>query len=188
MCTTLQRAATRPQHEDDMSLVSQQRAMATTLHDILPVLERACAPYRNEPGNLLPILQAVQNELGFIPPLAVPWLAQQLQRSRAEIQGVISFYHDFRQEPPADLTLRICMAESCLAMGAQALHDYACVHLNPSASPTGQAAAACAKQVQTVYCLGLCAQSPCVELNGKPYTHVSKERLEQLLNVTGGMP
>lgn len=170
-----------------MSLVSQQRAMATTLHDILPVLERACAPYRNEPGNLLPILQAVQNELGFIPPSSVPWLAQQLQRSRAEIQGVISFYHDFRQEPPADLTLRVCMAESCLAMGAQALHDHACARLNPGASAAGQAAAARPAQVQTVYCLGLCGQSPSVELNGKPYTRVSKERLEQLLNAARGV-
>lgn len=163
-----------------MSFVPGRDNTGTPLSELHASLELALQPWRGEPGNLLPVLHAVQKQLGYIPQEAVPWLASQLQRSRAEIQGVISFYHDFRQTPPAPVRVQVCMAESCLAMGARTLHEHACRRLdgaNTQACGAGQHDA-----VQKVYCLGLCAQSPVVAINGMQHARMTPEKLDCLLD------
>lgn len=163
-----------------MSFVPGRDDAGTPLSELHASLEQALQPWRDEPGNLLPVLHAVQKQLGYIPQEAVPWLASQLQRSRAEIQGVISFYHDFRQTPPAPVQVQVCMAESCLAMGARTLHQHAGKRLGVAA--TQARGAGQHDPVQKVYCLGLCAQSPAVAINGVQYARMTPERLDDLLS------
>lgn len=163
-----------------MSFAPDRNDAGTPLRELHASLEQAVQPWRNEPGNLLPVLHAVQNLLGHIPNEAVTWLAAQLQRSRAEVQGVISFYHDFRQTPPPPVQVQVCMAESCLAMGAQALYQHACEGLN--AATTNARNADQHDPVQKVYCLGLCAQSPAVAINGVQHVRMTPEKLDCLLS------
>lgn len=120
-----------------------------------------------QPGALLPVLHAIRDELGHIPRPAVAQVAEALNLSRADVHGVVSFYHDFRHDPgPA---LRVCMGEACQSMGATAL----------LASATERLGERC----EAVYCLGLCACAPSVDLGGGDYRgRMSKEALEELLN------
>ena len=85
----------------------------------------AVASNKDKPGALLPILHGIQDTLGYIPSEAVPVIAGALNLSRAEVHGVITFYHYFRQTPPGQHTLQICQAESCQSMGSKALTDHA---------------------------------------------------------------
>jgi len=127
---------------------------------------------------LLPILHGVQHELGYIPPEAVPRIALALNLSRAEVFGVVSFYHDFRDTPPGRHVLKICRAESCQAVGAESLVTQATGRLRvewEATSADGHVT------VEPVYCLGLCALSPAVTLNGQVHGRVTPERMDQLL-------
>lgn len=146
----------------------------------LQALER----YEGQPGNLLPILHAIQHALGCIPALAVPVLAKALQRSRAEIQGVISFYPHFREKPAGAVMLEVCRAESCQAMGGNALAEHARQQLGCNFDDT---TANGAVTLQAVYCLGLCAQSPAVMINGQPHARMTPEKLDRLLQAEEGV-
>ncbi|WP_019936880.1 formate dehydrogenase subunit gamma [Bordetella sp. FB-8] len=140
---------------------------------------------RDKPGALLPILHAVQHELGHIPPDAVPEIAAALNLSRAEVHGVITFYPHFRSEPGARHTLEVCRAESCQAMGAEALAGHARARLGcdfHAVSADGAFA------LEPVYCLGLCAQSPAVMLDGQPHARVTAARLDRLLEAARTAP
>lgn len=139
----------------------------------------ALARHQHRPGALLPVLHDIQDALGYIPPACVPLLSVALNRSRAEIHGVISFYAHFRQTPAAPVKLEICRAEACQAMGAQALAEHAVRTLGchfESTSPDQQV------DLEPVYCLGLCAQSPAVALNGQPYARMTPDKLDRLLD------
>jgi len=141
-------------------------------------LRQALDAYSGQPGNLLPILHELQRCLGCIPDSVVPSLAQALQLSRAEIHGVISFYPLFRTEPAAPTVLEICRAESCQAMGAQALIAHARQRLGcdfHENSRDGQVT------LEPVYCLGLCAQSPAVMVNGEAHARMTPAKLDRLL-------
>jgi formate dehydrogenase subunit gamma len=118
------------------------------------ILEPILAAWRDRPGALLPVLHAVQDALGHVPPEAVPAIAAALNLSRAEIHGVISYYHHFRQEPPGRHVVRVCCAEACQAAGAEALAEHA------QARCAGSAVT-----VEPVYCLGLCACGPAVQID-----------------------
>lgn len=118
--------------------------------------------WRGVPGNLLPILHDVQNALGYVPPDSVPQLASALNLSRAEVHGVISFYHDFRQKPGGRRTLKICQAESCQAMGSRQLTADLEAELN---CKLGETTADGAVTLDAVYCLGMCACSPAVMID-----------------------
>lgn len=145
---------------------------------------QAVQRYVGQQGNLLPILHAVQDTLGFVPVAAVPVLARALQLSRAEIQGVISFYPHFRQQPAGAVVLQVCRAESCQAMGGVALADHARQRL---ACDFHSTTANGAVTLEPVYCLGLCAQSPAVMVNGKPYARMTPEKLDRLLQDEGSI-
>ena len=117
-------------------------------------LEPILAAHRERAGALLPVLHAVQDVLGHIPAAAVPSIAKALNLSRAEVHGVIGYYHHFRQEPPASRVVRVCCAEACQAVGAEALADHArarCADAGVTLEP--------------VYCLGLCACGPAVQVD-----------------------
>lgn len=89
------------------------------------VVRRVAARHRGERGALLPVLHAVQAELGHVPQEAIPVLADEFNLSRADVHGVVTFYHDFRREPAGRTTVRICRAEACQALGANSLVGYA---------------------------------------------------------------
>lgn len=149
------------------------------------ITRQAIAHYEGVRGNLLPILHAIQHALGCIPASAVPVLAQALQLSRAEVHGVIRFYPHFRQTPAAPVRLEICRAESCQAMGANALADHARQRLAcgfNETSPDGKVT------LEPVYCLGLCAQSPAIMINGQPHARVTPQKLDRLLGAQGCRP
>jgi formate dehydrogenase subunit gamma len=137
------------------------------------------AQHAGQPGALMPILHAVQQALGFIPPALVSDIAESLNLSRAEVHGVISYYHYFRSEPAGRHVLEVCRAESCQAMGSEALWAHACAHLGLPTS--GGTTADDAVTLQPVYCLGLCAQSPNVALDGQPRARMTAARLNGLV-------
>jgi formate dehydrogenase subunit gamma len=139
------------------------------------MLERVAAIaacWREVPGPLLELLHEVQETLGFIPPAGVPVIASALNLSRAEVHGVVSFYHYFRTTPPGRHVVRICEAEACLACGAGGATRHAAAKLGQS-SGVG---------VETVYCLGLCACAPAVMINGNVHGRITRERLDELLD------
>ena len=132
-----------------------------------------------EPGALLPVLHALQQEFGFIDrDLAVPIVADVLNISRAEVVGTISFYHDFREAPPGRHVLKMCRAEACQAMGAEALIAHAEAWLG---ARLGETTADRRVSMDAVYCLGNCALSPAVMLDGHLHGRVTPSRLEHLV-------
>jgi len=136
----------------------------------------AVAAHRGERGPLLPILHAVQHELGCVPADAVPVLAEELNLSRAEVHGVLTFYQDFRAEPANRATVRVCRAEACQAVGAEQVYGYA----------RDLAASAPAElTVDQVFCLGNCALGPSAEVNGRLHGRVDPARLRVLLTPAG---
>jgi formate dehydrogenase subunit gamma len=122
------------------------------------------------PGALLPILHALQEEFGYIDSAATPMIASALNLSQAEVHGVISFYHDFRHEPAGRHVMRICRAESCQAMGCDALVQHVEKRLGVT---LGETTPDQSLTVEQVFCLGNCALSPAVLMDGEPYGRVS---------------
>jgi formate dehydrogenase subunit gamma len=141
-------------------------------------ISRIVSALKEKPGALMPILRRVQDELGYIPSEAVPIIAKELNLTRADVHGVITFYHDFRSTRPGQHVLKICQAESCQAMGSVALTAYAKQHLGVDFHQTT------ADQVFTldpVYCLGNCALSPAVMVDGDVHGRTTPQRLRQIL-------
>lgn len=131
-----------------------------------------------EPGALLPILHELQDALGFIPADVVPRIAEALNLSRAEVHGVVTYYHHFRSTPAAGRVLQICRAESCKAMGADALIAHAEHKLG--CGMHGQSKDG-AYTLEPVYCLGLCASSPALMLGDELHARMTPQRLDALL-------
>lgn len=139
---------------------------------------RIAAAHRDTPGALLPILHAVQDELGCIPPDAVEPIAQALNLSRAEVHGVITFYPHFRQVPAGRRVVAVCQAESCQAMGSEVLSSHIRARLGCDFHAT---AADGSVTLEPAYCLGLCAMSPAITIDGHPYARVTPDRFDQLM-------
>jgi formate dehydrogenase subunit gamma len=133
---------------------------------------------KDQPGALTLILRRVQDELGWVPEQSVPLIADALNLSRAEVHGVISFYHDFRHHPPGRHVVRLCRAESCQARGAVALARHVKDRLGID---FGQTTADGRITLDAVYCLGNCACSPAVTIDDDIYGRVSPARLDRLL-------
>jgi formate dehydrogenase subunit gamma len=142
-------------------------------------VERAIAAHSTRPGALLPVLHAVQDALGFVPAQAVPAIAGALNLSRAEVHGVISFYHDFRATPPGRHVLKVCRAEACQAMGADALAQALRTRLGVDWNGT---TADGAVTLEPVYCLGNCACAPAAMLDGQMHGRLTHDRVAALLN------
>jgi formate dehydrogenase subunit gamma len=136
------------------------------------------AGQQGQRGALLPILHAVQAELGCVPAEAIAVLAAELNLSRADVYGVVTFYRDFRREPAGSTTVQICRAEACQALGANEL--LACAERETGLSP-GQTAAAGSVTVDQVFCLGNCALGPSVMVNGRLHGRVDTDYLRAIL-------
>jgi len=145
---------------------------------VLQVTQQALTHFQGQKGSLLPILHAIQHALGYIPEASVPVVAEALQLSRAEVHGVISFYPHFRQTPAGKTVLEICRAEACQAMGGDQLVDHAKRQLGCDFNATSTGGVT----LQPVYCLGLCAQSPAVMINGQPHARMTPSKLDRLLH------
>jgi formate dehydrogenase subunit gamma len=138
-------------------------------------IARVLAERRHMAGALLPILHGVQDALGYIPDAGVALIAEELNLSRAEVHGVISFYHYFRTSPPGRHTLHLCRAEACQSMHAPALEAHAKARLGVDFHQT---TANGAISLEPVYCLGNCALSPAMMVDGELYGRVTPERFD----------
>jgi formate dehydrogenase subunit gamma len=126
----------------------------------------------------MPILHGIQDELGYIPQDAVPIIASEMNLTRAEVHGVVTFYHDFRSSPPGRCVIRICQAESCQAAGSEALTAFARKRLGIEFhQTTGDGACS----LEPVYCLGNCALSPSVMVDKEVFGRVTEERFDEIL-------
>lgn len=144
-------------------------------------IERVVAANAGRPGPLLEILHAVQANLGWIPSAAVPLIAAGLNLSRAEVHGVVTFYHHFRTRAAGRRVLQICRAEACQSMQGEALAAHARARLGVDfgeTTPDG------AWSLESVYCLGNCACSPAAMIDGHLHGRVSARRLDELLAPT----
>ena len=141
------------------------------------------ARWQDTPGALLPLLHDIQDALGYVPPQAVAQIAQALNLSRAEVHGVITFYHHFRTEPVGRHVVQVCKAEASQSMGADALWLHACAQLqaDPADALHGVTTPDAAITLLPVYCLGLCSTSPAVAVNDRLHARVSCDDLNRLL-------
>ena len=147
------------------------------------VVESIAYGLKDKPGALMPILRRIQDELGWVPPDSVPVLAEILNLSRAEVHGVLSFYHDFRHEPPGRFVVKVCRAESCQAMGGVALAEHVRHRLG---CEFGATSADGEFTLEPVYCLGNCACSPAVVVNGVLLGRVTPERFDAAVAALNG--
>lgn len=134
--------------------------------------------FRDVAGGLLPLLHAIQEDVGYIPPAAIGDIAHCMNLSRAEVHGVISFYEDFRTAAVGRHVVQICRAEACQSMGARELEAHAKQSLGIE---YGQTTADGHITLQAVYCLGNCACSPSVRIDDDIYARVDAARLDELL-------
>jgi len=128
-------------------------------------------------GPALPILHALQEEFGFIDDEAVPLIAAALNLSRAEVHGVVTFYHDFRRRPAGRHVLKICLAEACQAMGGPALSDEI---LRREGLEWGGTTPDGSLTIEAVYCLGLCACAPAALYDGEPVARLDRDLLDAM--------
>ncbi len=142
------------------------------------LLNQIIARHIDREGPMLPILHDIQAEWGMIPEAAQPIIAKALNITRAEVYGVVSFYHDFRDHPSAPHVLRLCRAESCQSMGADELADQICKALGISWHET---TADGKLTLEPVFCLGLCACAPSAELDGKLIGRASSSKIARLV-------
>ncbi len=133
--------------------------------------------HRGQPGALMPLLHAVQEALGHIPPDAVGIIAKGLNLSRAEVHGVITYYHFFRQAPAGRHVVQVCRAESCQALGADALMAHA-EQVFACKSHTTRADGEIT--LEPVYCLGMCASSPAIQIDDRLHARMTPQKLERL--------
>lgn len=129
-------------------------------------------------GPLMPILHAIQHAFGLVPEEAIPVMARELNLSRAEVHGVVTFYHDFRRELPGKHVLKLCRAEACQSMGCERLVERAEDKLGVEC---GNTTADGRVTLEAVYCLGLCATAPSAMLDGRIVGRLDNSRLDQLL-------
>ncbi|HEY8508612.1 MAG TPA: formate dehydrogenase subunit gamma [Steroidobacteraceae bacterium] len=141
-------------------------------------IQRVIADLKGRPGPLIEILHGVQAALGHVPAAAVPLIAEELNLSRAEVHGVVTFYHYFRETPPGRHTVHVCRAEACQSMGADQLAEHARRRLGVDFHQTtadGQFT------LEPVYCLGNCACSPAVMIDGELFGRLTPERFDALI-------
>jgi formate dehydrogenase subunit gamma len=137
------------------------------------------AAHAKQEGAALPILHALQEEFGYVPQDAIPMMAQALNRSRAEIHGVVTFYHDFREEPTGRHVLKLCRAEACQSMGGDALAAQAQKRLGVGwheTTPDGQVT------LEPIFCLGLCACAPSALADGEVVGRLDRTGLDAVID------
>ncbi len=142
------------------------------------VVSAAVRKYAHVPGGLMPLLHEIQAGLGYIPRESVGKIARGMGLSRAEVHGVISFYHDFREQPRGRTTIQLCRAEACQAVGSRQLEAHARQRLGidyGGTTPDGRFS------LDRVYCLGNCACGPSVRIGDDVFARVDADRFDRLL-------
>tara|TARA_R110001606_G_scaffold399222_2_gene582444 strand:- start:101392 stop:101868 length:477 start_codon:yes stop_codon:yes gene_type:complete len=147
----------------------QERMSITTIIDEL----------KHKPGALLPILHAIQDQFGFIPDAAISIIAESLHQTKAEIHGVISFYHHFRTTQPGQHTVEVCRAEACQSMGGRHLEAHAKTKLGIDFHQTTVDRKF---SLNAVYCLGNCANAPSVRINDDIHGRTTLDKFDHLLD------
>jgi len=154
--------------------------LATTLSaDDLDKIKSHIALHEKMPGALLPVLHAIQDDIGYVPEASYPFISKALALSIAEVHGVVTFYHHFRTHPVGKHILQICRAESCQAMGSEQLESDVKAHLGVDYHETtadGQVT------LLPVYCLGNCACSPAVMMDDEVYGRMSQAKVVALIS------
>lgn len=154
----------------------------TELSTTRSTVQEIAATLKDKPGALLPILHGIQDTLGYIPEDSVADIAKALNLSRAEVHGVISFYHYFRTTPPGKHTIHLCVAESCQAMGSKRVEEHIKAKLAIDFHETtsdGQFS------LEPVYCLGNCACSPAMQIDKDIYGRISEQLFDECINDIG---
>jgi len=146
----------------------------TTISEII-------AEFNSKPEMLVQILQTIVSRSGWVPPETIRQLAEELNLSRADVHGVVEYYHDFRTKEPGKHIVKICQAEACQAMGSRELTEYAKKTLAVDLHDTNNDVT-----LEPVYCLGNCACSPAVMIDGKTHGRVSESRFDTLLDTMRG--
>jgi formate dehydrogenase subunit gamma len=147
--------------------------------DAVAVARAVVDAHRGDRGALLPILHGVQHALGHLPPEVVPVIAAELNLSRADVHGVVSFYKDFRRTPPGRCVVALCRAEACQAVGAEALAAGVQARLGVDAGGTRADGAV---TLDDVYCLGNCALGPSVTVDGRLVGRATVDRVGALVD------
>lgn len=151
--------------------VAQGTQVETRAHSVI-------SEHIGREGPLLPILHGIQEEFGYVPAESLPVIAEALNISRAEIHGVVTFYHDYRREPVGRHVLKVCRAEACQSMGGDALAARLQQLLGVAFHET---AADGSVTLDPVYCLGLCACAPAAMLDGEPIGRLDAEKLDEIV-------
>ena len=150
-------------------------------------IESLIAQHKDLPGALMPLLHAVQDTLGHVPDDVVPQIAAALNLSRAEVHGVVTFYHHFRREPAGRAVVQVCRAEACQSCGADDLLAHAGRVLGCASHHTS---ADGAFTLEPVFCLGLCASSPAIRIGERLHSRVTPEKFDRLVaaSALAGVP
>ena len=142
------------------------------------LIEELIEFHKTSQGALLPLLHAIQDAIGFIPPDSVSQIAKGLNLSRAEVHGVITYYHFFRTEAPGKHVVQVCRAEACQSCGSDELIQLAEKTLGCKVHHT---TASGSVTLEPVYCLGLCATAPAIQVDDKLHAAVSPDSLREIL-------
>ncbi len=153
----------------------------TTNYDSSPVTE-IIVGFDSRPEMLVQILQAVVARLSYLSEEAIRQIANELNLSRAEVWGTVSFYHDFRTEPPGKTVIKVCQAEACQAMGSRELTAHAEKSLGMTLNSKSEDGK---HSLEPVYCLGNCACSPAVMIDNRVYGRVDAQRFDSLVKSVG---
>ena len=146
--------------------------------DVTARVGEILSAHKGMEGSLLPILHAIQAEFGYVPQATLSIIAQDLNLSKAEVHGVISFYHDFREHPAGDHVLKLCRAESCQSMGADRVAAHAQKALGIEWHETTKDGRV---TLEPIFCLGLCACGPAAMINGKLVGRVDEARIDAII-------
>jgi len=149
-----------------------------TKHDVNVEVDALIEAHKDMPGALMPLLHAIQDNLGYVPESSYSQIAKALNLSVAEVHGVVTFYHHFRTHKPGRHVMQICRAESCQSMGSEALEAHAkkCLNVDYHQTTSDDAIT-----LEAVYCLGNCALSPAVMMDEEVYGRVSAADLDALI-------
>jgi formate dehydrogenase subunit gamma len=153
--------------------------MQTSSVRLQEIVDSVIEYHRGKIGALLPVLHGIQDRLGCIPKQAVPMIAHGMNLSRAEVHGVMSFYHDFRSEPAGEDIIHFCRAEACQAMGARELERHAMQRLGIG---YGETTSDGLVTLEPVYCLGNCACTPTLRINDDIYARVTAQKFDELID------
>lgn len=152
-------------------------AKADSPDTLSALVDSLAARHGGKRDGLLPLLHDLQHELGHVPDEAVPAIAAALNLSRADVHGVISFYHDFRRKPAGRHVVKLCRAESCQARGGAAIEQAAQARLGVTMGTTRSDGAV---TLEPVYCLGLCAIGPNALVDGRPVAAIDAAKLDRI--------